>query len=135
MDLNRGLDGQSHAPSAFAAGLEAFLVDNALKFTEEGTVGVSVRYLVETNAMRFQVRDTGIGISKDHLPIIFEKFRQVDSTNARPHEGIGLGLYIVKRLSELLGGRIDVESQPGRGSTFTFTLPCHIENAAGGAAY
>jgi two-component system OmpR family sensor kinase len=116
------------------------LINNAIKFTDEGYVTVSA-VVLDSNMnvingqgaenggfwMKFDVTDTGIGISKESLPRIFEKFSQVDSSTTRVHGGIGLGLHIVKRCVELLQGRIDVESEPGKGSTFSVMIPCGIE--------
>jgi two-component system, OmpR family, sensor kinase len=116
------------------------LINNAIKFTDEGYVTVSAAVL-DSNMnvingqgaengglwMKFDVTDTGIGISKESLPRIFEKFSQVDSSTTRVHGGIGLGLHIVKRCVELLQGRIDVKSEPGKGSTFSVMIPCGIE--------
>ncbi len=99
------------------------LINNAITFTDKGSVTISAQYLPGTASMEFKVADTGIGISKEALPLIFEKFRQLDSSNSRSHVGAGLGLYIVKQFSELLGGTVRVESEPGRGSTFVVTIP------------
>lgn len=99
------------------------LINNAIKFTAKGTVTISARHRPEVEAVEFRVADTGIGIPKDELPTIYEKFRQIDSSSTRIYGGVGLGLYIVKRFTELLGGRVEAESEPGVGSTFTVTLP------------
>ena len=77
--------------------------------------------------MEFKVADTGIGIPEKMLPIIFEKFRQVDSSETRSYGGVGLGLYIVKQFTEGLSGKIEVESAVGKGSTFTVIIPCRTE--------
>lgn len=100
------------------------LINNAIKFTDKGRVTVSVRLLPGANGVEFQVADTGIGIPEEMLPMIFEKFRQVDSSETRAYGGVGLGLYIVKKFTEMLGGNVEVESEPGKGSTFTVTIPC-----------
>lgn len=101
------------------------LVGNALKFTHEGDVSVVVEPgaaapegLVE---LRFRVRDTGIGIAPEVIPRLFSAFEQADNSTTRQYGGSGLGLAISKRLVAMMGGRIEVESDVGRGSTFTFT--------------
>ena len=99
------------------------LINNAVKFTHNGSVTVSAWYYPARRTMEIRVADTGIGISPEALPVIFDRFRQVDSSETRLHGGIGLGLYIVKRFSDLLGGKIAVESELGKGSIFTLVLP------------
>ena len=99
------------------------LIDNAIKFTERGNVTLSAQYLPQANSVEFKVTDTAIGIPKESLSVIFEKFHQVDSSETRSYGGVGLGLYIVKQLTELLGGHVGVESELGKGSTFAVTIP------------
>jgi len=99
------------------------LIDNAIKFTDKGTVRMSARYSLEAKTVEFKVSDTGIGIPQEAIPSIFEKFSQGDSSDARKYGGVGLGLYLVKKFTDLLGGKVEVESEPGRGSTFTVTIP------------
>lgn len=106
------------------------LIHNAVKFTGKGTVKISAEVREETNhqggarkLVQLKVADSGIGIPKEQLPVIFELFRQGNSSETRPFSGMGLGLYIVKRLTEMLHGSVEVESQPGQGSTFTVTIP------------
>jgi signal transduction histidine kinase/DNA-binding NarL/FixJ family response regulator len=101
------------------------LINNAIKFTHQGHVTISVRFLTERQCVEFKVADTGIGISREMAPLIFEKFRQADSSETRAHEGIGLGLYIVKQFTELLGGSIRFETEPGQGTVFTVVIPGH----------
>ncbi len=97
------------------------LVDNAVKYTDPGgAITVAARY--ERNAVRIDVRDTGAGIAEEHLPRIFERFYRVDRDRSREVGGTGLGLAIVKHIVEAHGGVMRVESEPGRGSTFSFTL-------------
>ena len=102
------------------------LVSNAIKFTERGTVTVAVRRLQESTAqhqLRFEVRDTGIGIEPDAQARLFQAFSQADASTTRIYGGTGLGLAICKRIVELMGGRIGVQSEPRHGSTFWFEVP------------
>ncbi len=101
------------------------LIGNAVKFTESGSVSVDVSYrTLEDDAVEIiaSVSDTGIGIAADALPSLFERFRQADGGIARRYGGSGLGLAISRGLVDLMAGRIDVETEPGRGSTFRVTL-------------
>jgi len=96
------------------------LLSNAIKFTDKGSV--RVRCTAEGAMVRISVTDTGIGIQKDYLERLFKPFTQIETGLSRKYEGTGLGLSISKRLVTLMGGEIMVESEPGRGSTFSFTL-------------
>lgn len=109
------------------------LVGNAVKFTKRGDIEVSVEGELESDAgvmLHFQVRDSGIGIPKEKQEMIFEAFTQVDSSTTRNYGGTGLGLAITSRLVQLMGGKIWVESEPGRGSIFHFTS--RFESIGGG---
>ncbi len=97
------------------------LLSNAAKFTEKGEIKVSAWH--ENGLLKLEVSDTGIGMKKEALENIFEEFRQADMSSSRKFGGTGLGLAIVKRFVNLLGGDIGVESEVGKGSTFTITLP------------
>jgi len=101
------------------------LTGNALKFTPEGGVDIEVR--LDGEWLVYRVSDTGIGIPADEIENIFSEFRQVDPTITREYGGTGLGLSITKRLVEMHGGRIWVESEPGKGSTFFFTVPLNAD--------
>jgi signal transduction histidine kinase/CheY-like chemotaxis protein len=101
------------------------LVGNALKFTKEGEIGVKVQVdVVEAGAstLHFMVSDTGVGIAADKLAVIFNAFGQADTSTTRHYGGTGLGLTIARRMAEMMGGRMWVESAPGEGSRFHFTL-------------
>ncbi|MCB2224823.1 MAG: response regulator [Actinobacteria bacterium] len=111
------------------------LVGNAVKFTDKGSVVLSARPL-EGDLVEFSVEDTGIGIATGHLEAIFDAFEQADGSMTRRHGGTGLGLAISKKLVDAMGGRIEVQSVLGEGSTFTFTasLPAVAALAAVGGA-
>ena len=111
------------------------LIDNAIKFTETGSVRIAARNLTQTDELEFQVCDTGRGIAEDKIPMIFDLFRQGDSSSKRSHEGIGLGLFLVKKTTELLGGRVTVKSELGKGSTFTVILPTDAVDRSKSFAY
>ncbi len=110
------------------------LVGNAIKFTHAGFVELTLDLASGKEqldvVLAFAVRDTGIGIAQDKLTTIFEAFTQADGSISRSYGGTGLGLTICKRLVELMGGRIWVESTPGAGSCFHFTLPCRVAAAS-----
>ena len=109
------------------------LINNAIKFTEEGRIIIAAEKKLradEKNAkhwLEFRVSDSGVGIPPEECDKIFDRFYQVDSSKARRFEGVGLGLYIVKSFTAMLGGRVSVCSELGKGSTFTVSLP--IEKA------
>lgn len=112
------------------------LIGNAVKFTEKGEVTVSLETVEEESlpgeaAIRFSIRDTGVGIPADKLPIIFERFSQADSSVTRRFGGTGLGLAISRKLVNLMGGNISVESEEGRGSCFFFTLKFRRQKETG----
>ena len=99
------------------------LTANAVKFTDHGSVTIEVRRQPDRGRIRFAVIDTGIGISAENCSKLFQPFTQIDSSDRREHGGTGLGLSISKRFVELMGGEIGVESRPGLGSTFWFSIP------------
>ncbi|WP_313230839.1 ATP-binding protein [Stenotrophomonas acidaminiphila] len=102
------------------------LMVNAIKFTERGGIQVQVRRMGETNAqhlLRFEVRDTGIGIDADQQQRLFSAFTQADASTTRLYGGTGLGLAICKRIIDLMHGKIGLDSVPGQGSTFWFEIP------------
>jgi two-component system sensor histidine kinase/response regulator len=101
------------------------LVNNAVKFSERGEIRVNADLLQHTGEkcqLRFSVRDTGIGMSKEQAAKLFQPFMQADMSTTRKHGGTGLGLSVCRRLVELMGGQIWLDSEPGVGTTFTFTV-------------
>ena len=112
-----------HTDSAKLKQILQNLIDNAIKFTSKGSITISARLREDNQQVEFQVADSGVGIPKDAMPFIFDKFRQVDSSETRSFGGVGMGLYIVKKFTELLGGTVEVESEAGKGSAFTVKIP------------
>jgi len=113
-----------HADSTRLRQVLVNLLGNALKFTEQGGVSLRVERDAALTLLHFRVSDSGIGIAADKLPCIFEAFTQADGSITRKYGGTGLGLSISHKLVALMGGRMWVESEPGQGSHFHFTLPC-----------
>lgn len=111
------------------------LLSNAVKFTPDGgRIGLEVTGAPAQQSVRFTVCDTGVGIAAEDLPRLFQVFVQLDSRLSRRHQGTGLGLALVSRLASLHGGSVDVQSEEGKGSRFTVTLPWAESRSAPGAA-
>ena len=107
------------------------LAGNSIKFTEKGKIEVLIQPAIPIHGsfeLSFSVSDTGIGIPADKIKTLFDSFTQVDSSTTRQYGGTGLGLSITKNFVELMGGEIEVKSKPGKGTTFTFTVPLEISN-------
>jgi signal transduction histidine kinase len=107
------------------------LVGNAIKFTDAGSVGV--RVAMEDGDFVVSVSDTGPGIAVEDQRRIFEEFQQADTSSTRGKGGTGLGLAIARRIVEMHGGRLSVQSRPGEGSTFSFRVPVRAEAEPAGA--
>jgi PAS domain S-box-containing protein len=107
------------------------LVNNAVKFTPGGFVRIAAK-ATQTD-LRVSVEDSGIGIKPEHVGMLFEAFRQVDGSARRVYEGTGLGLYLCRKILQLMGGQIDVKSEFGKGTRFEFVLPLRMTTAGGGS--
>src|SRR5437660_9935614 len=110
-------------------------VNNAVKFTERGEIGLNIELLERTGEkvqLKFSVRDTGIGMTREQAAKLFEPFSQADISTTRKHCGTGLGLSISRKLAELMGGRIWLESEPGVGSTFNLTIGLEVGSTGSG---
>jgi signal transduction histidine kinase len=102
------------------------LLSNALKFTPSGSVTLGAAHDVKARQIVIKVVDTGVGIAADDQKKVFEDFRQLDSSPTRGYGGTGLGLSICRRLAQMLGGTIDLQSAAGQGSTFMLRLPARM---------
>ena len=101
------------------------LFKNAIKFTDRGTIEVGLK-IQNPNQLIYYIKDTGIGIPEEKLSVIFDFFRQGDDTLTRAYGGLGIGLALSLRITKLLNGSLTVESEPGKGSTFYFTVPVEV---------
>ena len=101
------------------------MLSNAAKFTKNGKITLSIE-TVKTNDIKFDIIDTGIGMSKEQLENVFEEFTQAESSTSKDYGGTGLGLPISKKMAEMMGGKIDAKSSKGEGTTFTITLPVTV---------
>jgi signal transduction histidine kinase len=108
-------------------------MSNANKFTERGTIAVEARQREENGGdwVTIAVADTGIGMTAEQIGRLFQEFSQADASTTRKYGGTGLGLAISKRFCQMMGGDITVQSEPGRGSTFTIRLPRIVEAPKG----
>ncbi len=104
------------------------LINNAFKFTSKGFVELSFELINDRKFLKFSVKDTGIGISKENQEIIFGQFRKIENPSSNLYRGTGIGLSICKHLVKMLGGTIGVESDLGKGSVFHFTIPFQMQN-------
>ena len=124
LDVDAHLPNHLHGDALRLGQVLINYASNAVKFTEQGCIVIRVRQVEEDQqhlVVRFEVEDTGIGLSPDQIRRLFQSFSQADTSTTRKYGGTGLGLAISKRLAELMGGDVGVTSEPGRGSTFFFT--------------
>lgn len=129
LTISVDLEGAPPAVRSQRHALRAILLNlatNAIKFTASGTVTIAVwgTHRAGADAIEFEVRDTGMGIEPELMRQAFAAFSQLSHSNTRDHRGLGLGLMVVRRNVDALGGKLRVKSRPGAGSTFRVTLPC-----------
>ena len=98
------------------------LINNAINFTDRGSITVTAKASPARQEIELEIADTGPGIPPELVPLVFEKFRQIDSATTRNYSGAGLGLYLVKNFADLLGARIEIRSTVGKGTVFTVTV-------------
>ena len=103
------------------------MLSNAAKFTKEGTITLQIKPEKKDN-LRFEVIDTGIGMSEEQIGNVFEEFTQAKSSISKDYGGTGLGLPISKKMTEMMGGKMDVKSKEGRGTTFSIIIPISVED-------
>ncbi len=129
VSVSKSLPTQVITDGVYLRQILVHLMSNAVKFTEQGNVQLRMTTAETTPAekamLRIEVQDSGIGIDPVNHRAIFDLFTQLDDSNTRPYDGMGLGLTLTKRLVELMGGRISLESRHGKGSTFTLLFPLH----------
>ena len=120
--------GSMHADTTRVRQVVFNLLSNACKFTEKGQIGINIRRLADPagDSIAFAVTDTGIGITEEQMSRLFREFSQADASTTRKYGGTGLGLTISRRLCQVMGGDIDVESELGVGTTFTATIPARV---------
>ena len=104
--------------------------NNAVKFTNEGAITVKVESRSDKPGINFEIIDTGIGIEESKLDSIFEPFHQTDSSTQRAHSGLGLGLTVARRMADLIGGTVSVNSKPGGGTRVTMQFPSQAPGSA-----
>ena len=103
------------------------MLSNAAKFTKKGTITLQIKP-EKKNKLQFSVIDTGIGMNQDQIGKVFEEFTQAEASTSKEYGGTGLGLPISKKMTEMMGGEINVESEEGKGTTFSIIIPISVED-------
>ena len=102
------------------------MLSNAAKFTKKGTITLQIKPEKNDN-LRFDVIDTGIGMSEEQMGKVFEEFTQAESSTSKDYGGTGLGLPISKKMTEMMGGKMEVNSKEGKGTTFSIIIPIAVQ--------